>query len=44
VRQVQDKLVQRALQVQLAQMELTARQEQLVQQALVKLERLALQD
>jgi hypothetical protein len=41
VQLVQDKLVQ---QEQLVQMELTARQEQRAQQALVKLERLALQD
>jgi hypothetical protein len=44
VQQVQAQLVQQALSVRLAQMELTVRQEQLVQQALVKLERLALQD
>jgi hypothetical protein len=44
VRQVQDKLVQLALQVRLAQMELTAQQEQQAQLALVKLEQQALQD
>jgi hypothetical protein len=41
---VQDKLVQQALSVRQAQMELTAQQEQRVQQALVKLELQALQD
>jgi hypothetical protein len=44
VQLVQDKLVQQALSVRLAQMELTAQQEQRAQQALVKLERLVLQD
>jgi hypothetical protein len=44
VQQALAQLVQQALPVRLAQMELTAQPEQLVQQALVKLERLALQD
>jgi hypothetical protein len=44
VQQVQDKLVQQALSVRQVQMELTARQEQQAQQALVKLELQALQD
>jgi hypothetical protein len=44
VQPVQDRQAQRALQVRQAQMELTAQQAQLAQLALVKLERLALQD